>query len=165
MGKCAYCKKKDHYKAKCKKIKRNLEEKDEGRSEKKPAEALYAKVAKAESNNNNEHIHLFIAQMLQEQKAEVAERWIVDSDTSLSMISNHDWLANYHELLKPKKVWIGNKRYIYAMDIGQVKIVMRWKAIYLVQNVYYILDLNSNLLSVSYLVNCKYHVHFLLQNT
>ena len=30
---------------------------------------------------------------------------------------------------------------------------------------YYVPDLNSNLLSVSYLVNCKYHVHFLLWNT
>ena len=30
---------------------------------------------------------------------------------------------------------------------------------------YYVPDLNGNLLSVSYLVNCKYHVYFLLQNT
>ena len=51
------------------------------------------------------------------------------------------------------------------MSVGQVKITMHWKAIYLVQNVYYISDLNGNLLSVSYLVNRKYHVHFLLQNT
>jgi len=51
------------------------------------------------------------------------------------------------------------------VGVGQVKIVIRRKAIYLVQNVYYIPDLNSNLLSVFYLVNCKYHVHFLLQNT
>ena len=58
-----------------------------------------------------------------------------------------------------------DKRYIYAVGVGQVKIVMRWKAIYLVQNIYYIPDLNSNLLSVSYLVNYKYHVCFLLQNT
>ena len=39
------------------------------------------------------------------------------------------------------------------------------KAIYLVQNVHYVPDLNGNLLLVSYLVNCKYHVHFLLRNT
>ena len=51
------------------------------------------------------------------------------------------------------------------MDISQVKITIHQKAIYLVQNVYYISDLNDNLLSISYLVNCKYHVHFLLQNT
>ena len=30
---------------------------------------------------------------------------------------------------------------------------------------YYVPDLNGNLLSVFYLVNCKYHIHFLLQNT
>ena len=30
---------------------------------------------------------------------------------------------------------------------------------------YYVSDLNGNLLLVFYLVNCKYHVHFLLQNT
>jgi len=81
------------------------------------------------------------------------------------MTSNREWLANYHELSKPKKVWMGDERYIYAMGVGQVKITMCRKAIYLVQNVYYISDLNGNLLSVSYLVNHKYHVHFLLWNT
>ena len=74
MGKYAYCKKKDHYKAEYRKIKCDFEEKDEDGSKKKPAETLHAKVARAESNNNNKHIHLFIAQMLQKQKAEVVER-------------------------------------------------------------------------------------------
>ena len=60
---------------------------------------------------------------------------------------------------------MGDKRYIYAIDVGQVKIAMYQKTIYLVQNMYYIPDLNGNLLSVSYLVNCKYHVYFLLWNT
>ena len=146
-------------------MKCNLKEKGEGRSKKKPAEALHVKVVRVESDDDDKHIHLFMAQMLQEQKAEVAERWIVDSGASLSMTFNHDWLANYHELSKPKKVWMGDERYIYAVGIGQVKITMCWKAIYLVQNVYYILDLNGNLLLVSYLVNCKYHVYFLLRNT
>ena len=58
-----------------------------------------------------------------------------------------------------------DERYIYAMGVGQVKITIHQKAIYLVQNVYYVSDLNDNLLSVSYLVNRKYYVHFLLQNT
>jgi len=146
-------------------MKHDLKEKGEGRSEKKPAEALHAKVARAESDDDNKHIHLFMAQMLQEQKTEVAERWIVDLDASSSMTSNREWLANYCELSKLKKVWMGDERYIYAVGIGKVKIAIRQKAIYLVQNVYYISDLNSNLLSVSYLVNCKYHVHFLLQKT
>jgi len=42
-------------------LKYDLEEKDEGGSEKKPAEALHAKVARAESDNDDEHIHLFMA--------------------------------------------------------------------------------------------------------
>jgi len=92
----------------------------------------------------------------------MAKKWIVDSGISSSITSNCEWLVNYHELSKPKKVWIGNERYIYTVDVGQVKIMMYWKTIYLVQNVYYIPDLNGNLLSVSYLVNHKYHVHFLL---
>jgi len=46
-------------------MKCNLEEKGEGGSEKKPTEALHAKVARAESDDNDEHIHLFMAQMLQ----------------------------------------------------------------------------------------------------
>ena len=64
LGKCAYCKKKGHYKAEYRKIKYDLEEKGKGRFKKKPAEALYTKVARAESNDNDEHIHLFMAQML-----------------------------------------------------------------------------------------------------
>jgi len=55
-------------------MKCNLKEKGEGRSEKKSAEALHMKVVRAESDDDNEHIHLFMAQILQEQKAEVAER-------------------------------------------------------------------------------------------
>ena len=146
-------------------MKYDLEEKGEGGSKKKPAEALHAKVAWAESDDDNEHIYLFMAQMLQEQKVEVAERWIINLGTSLSITSNCEWLVNYRELSKPKKVWMGDKRYIYAIDVGQVKIAMYQKTIYLVQNMYYIPDLNGNLLSVSYLVNCKYHVYFLLWNT
>jgi len=65
LDKCAYCKKKGHYKAECRKIKHDLKEKDEDGSEKKPSEALHAKVARAESDNDDEHIHLFMAQMLQ----------------------------------------------------------------------------------------------------
>ena len=61
MGKCAYCKKKGYYKAECRKIKHDLEEKSEGGSEKKSAEALCVKVARAESDDNDEHIHLFMA--------------------------------------------------------------------------------------------------------
>ena len=73
-GKYTYCKKKSHYKAKCRKMKRDLKEKGKDRSEKKPAEALHTKVTRVESDNDNEYIHLFMAQMLQEQKAEVVER-------------------------------------------------------------------------------------------
>jgi len=65
-GKCAYCKKKGHYKTKCRKMKHDLEEKGEDGSKKKLAEALHVKVARAENDNNDEHIHLFMAQMLQE---------------------------------------------------------------------------------------------------
>ena len=66
LGKCAYCKKKDHYKAKCRKMKYDLKEKDEDGFEKKSAKVLHAKVARAESDDNNEYIHLFMAQILQE---------------------------------------------------------------------------------------------------
>jgi len=63
-GKCAYCKKKGYYKAKCRNIKHDLEEKGEGGSKKKPAKALHAKIARVESDNGNEHIYLFMAQIL-----------------------------------------------------------------------------------------------------
>ena len=41
-------------------MKYDLKKKDEGGSKKKPAEALHMKVARAESNNDDEHIYLFI---------------------------------------------------------------------------------------------------------
>jgi len=46
-------------------MKHDLKEKGEGRSEKKPAKTLHVKIVKAESDNDDEHIHLFMAQMLQ----------------------------------------------------------------------------------------------------
>jgi len=74
LSKYVYCKKKGYYKAECRKMKRDLEEKGKGGFKKKPTEILYVKIARAESDDNNEYIHLFMAQMLQKQKAEVAER-------------------------------------------------------------------------------------------
>ena len=32
--------------------------------------------------------------------------------------------VNYHKLLKLKKVWMEDERYIYAVGVGQVKIMM-----------------------------------------
>jgi len=64
LDKCAYCKKKGHYKAECRKMKCDLKKKGEGGSEKKSAEALCMKVARAESDDNDEHIYSFMAQML-----------------------------------------------------------------------------------------------------
>ena len=56
--------------------------------------------------------------MLQEQKAEMVERWIVNLGASSSMTSNCKWLANYHKLSKSKKIWMENERYIYAVGVG-----------------------------------------------
>ena len=42
-------------------MKHDLKEKGKGGSKKKPAEALHAKVARAESDNYDEHIYLFMA--------------------------------------------------------------------------------------------------------
>ena len=64
LGKCTYCKKKDHYRAEYRKMKCDLKEKGEGGSKKKPVEALHVKVAKAKSDDDDEHIHLFMAQIL-----------------------------------------------------------------------------------------------------
>jgi len=42
-------------------MKCNLKKKGKGGSEKKPAKALHVKVARAESDDDNEHIYLFMA--------------------------------------------------------------------------------------------------------
>jgi len=47
-------------------MKHDLEKKGKGGSKKKSVKALHVKVARAESNDDNEYIYLFMAQMLQE---------------------------------------------------------------------------------------------------
>jgi len=53
--------KKNHYKAKYRKIKYNFEKKDKDESEKKFVETLHTNVMRAKNGDNNKHIHLFMA--------------------------------------------------------------------------------------------------------
>ncbi|KAH9829601.1 uncharacterized protein C8Q71DRAFT_682685, partial [Rhodofomes roseus] len=71
---------------------------------------------------------------------------------------------NYSPLASPKRVWLGDKRYILAIGIGQVALTADLgngkKRTALLQGVYHVPDLNGNLLSVSHLTKRGYSVFF-----
>ncbi|KAI0667431.1 hypothetical protein C8Q78DRAFT_958638, partial [Trametes maxima] len=70
---------------------------------------------------------------------------------------------SFKALERPKRVWLGDERYIFATGIGSVSLLLEQdgkhdKAI--VPGVYYVPDLDGNLLSVSHFVRRGYTVNF-----
>ncbi|EIW64624.1 uncharacterized protein TRAVEDRAFT_95541, partial [Trametes versicolor FP-101664 SS1] len=70
---------------------------------------------------------------------------------------------SFKELEHPKRVWLGDERYIHATGIGNISLHLKQdgkleKAI--VPGVYYVPDLDGNLLSVSHFVRRGYSVNF-----
>ena len=115
--KCNYCKKKGHIKPECRKLKvdqaakegKPVQKKDSGNKD------LVAKVAVAK--HNEEPIQLFKAEMLTGQK-DMSSKWIVDSGASTHMSSQRKWFITYEKLLEPRRVWLGDKRFILAIGSG-----------------------------------------------
>ncbi|TFY53550.1 hypothetical protein EVJ58_g9393 [Rhodofomes roseus] len=168
--KCTYgpCKKKGHTEDECRKKKADLAAKDkDGKGDTKAGD-LSAKVAsipsESEDNSNgDEALQLFVAEALAKRKV-LLSRWIVDSGASSPMSSQREWFLNYSPLASPKRVWLGDKRYILAIGIGQVALTADLgngkKRTALLQGVYHVPDLNGNLLSVSHLTKRGYSVSF-----
>ena len=70
----------------------------------------------------------------------------------------------YRDITPPKKVWLGDERYILATGIGQLHLKMNLgggkKCLTIIRTMYYVPNLSGNLISVSYLTKQGYSVNF-----
>ena len=117
----------------------------------------------AESSSNSESLQLFVVDSLAEQSGLIC-KWIIDSG-ALSLMSCHrNWFHTYREISPPKKVWLGDDRYILAKGIGQLHLEMDLgrgrKGLTIIRSAYYVPNVSSNLLSVSYLLKRGFSVNF-----
>ncbi|KAH9889272.1 hypothetical protein C8Q73DRAFT_620776, partial [Cubamyces lactineus] len=70
---------------------------------------------------------------------------------------------SFKPLSTPKRVWLGDERFIHATSIGSVSLRLQRGAsseVAMVPDVYYVPDLNGNLLSVSHFVRRGHSVSF-----
>jgi len=91
-------------------------------------------------------------------------RWLIDSGASWTMCSHRAWFSHFTPLSQHMRVILGDNSAILAIGSGWLSVQMfangKWINSVL-QDVLYVPDLHSNLLSVSHLVCCSAEVHFL----
>jgi hypothetical protein len=79
------------------------------------------------------------------------------------MSPNQNYFSVYKTLEKPKKVWMGDNNFIYAVAEGNIKIeteIAGKKTTRIIQNALHVPELSGNLLSVSHLAKNKQKVLF-----
>jgi hypothetical protein len=164
--KCSYCKMKGHIRDECRRLKaaENKEQKTSTSEKEKKDGELTAKVATiAEQPAETESLHLFVANALT-QRLSLLVKWIIDSGASSPMSSQRNWFHMYWDITPPKKVWLGDERYILATGIGQLHLEMSLgggkKCLTIIRTAYYVPNLSGNLISVSYLTKRGYSVNF-----
>ena len=117
----------------------------------------------AESSLNSKFLQLFVGNALMEQSG-LTCRLIIDSGASSPMSCHCDWFHMYQDISPPKKVWLGDDRYILAKGIGQLHLEMDLgdgvKKLTVIHSAYYVPDVSGNLLSVSYLLKQGFSVNF-----
>ena len=156
LKKCSYCKKKGHIKDKCRKLKAHLESKpsDSKSTEKKEGDLTAKVVSDDDKMDQPETIRLFVAKALAQCKT-LLSHWIIDSGASSPMSSQHDWFHTYRDLIPPKKVWLGDERYILATGVGQLYLDMMLEngqtCLTIICDAYFMPELSGNLISVLYL--------------
>ena len=161
--KCSYCKKKDHIKSECRKLKADQTAKEGKSGERKDSGNgdLLAKVAVAKADEGI--IRLFKAEILTGQK-DMLSKWIVDSGASTHMSSQwKKWFITYEKLLEPRRVWLGDEHFILAVETGQIRLTVNvdgHNSEYILPDVYHVPSLNGNLLSVSALNRHGYNLSF-----
>ena len=160
--KCNYCKKKDHIKSECWKLKADQAAKEEKSGERKDSgnKDLIVKVAVAKADKGI--IQLFKAEILTGQK-NILSKWIVDSGASTHMSSQWKWFITYEKLLEPHWVWLEDEHFILAVRTGWVWLTVTvngHNSEYILLDVYHVPSLNWNLLSVSALNQYGYSLSF-----
>ena len=163
-GNCNYCKKAGHWEKECwkkKADKAKTENKDEEKSNKLKTE-LSAKVAAIVSEEDELALRLFVA-CKQKWKTN-SVKWIVNSGASASMSCHQSWLRTFRTLDPMQRVMIGDGCMIKATGIGSIELEVEVGGgkvhRIILQEVYYVPDLDSNLLSVPQLMNKGFEVTF-----
>ena len=164
-GTCTYCSKEGHMEDVCFKKKHDIAAKDGmDKSKEKPKEEkteLAAHVAQVD-RNSPPPLHLFVARN-QTDKA-TAHDWIIDSGASAHMTCQSKWFMTYRQLVPPQSITIGNGTSIPAVGIGCIHINLKLDGGHTVTtiicDVYYVPDLDGNLLSISYLAELNFEVTF-----
>ena len=155
-GTCSYCSKSGHtedmcYKKKCDEAAKDGAEKPKEKPKEEKTE-LVARVAQMDGITPPS-LRLFMARK-ETRKATVLD-WIIDLGASAHMSSQHKWFTTYRPLVPPESVTIGNGESIPAIGIGCVSINLKLgdnrTVTTVIRDVYYVPDLDRNLLSVSYL--------------
>ena len=157
---CMYCKKKGHTTNECRKIKADKEEKNK---KAEPKEGEHAKVVVADTSAADiDHLYqLFMANS--GSRSDFATKWIVNSGASVHMTSQRRWFINYRPLPTPFQVRLGDERAINAIGVGRVGAnlhVNGTTSLFIFSDVYYVPDLNGNLLSVAHLTTKGFNVEF-----
>jgi hypothetical protein len=146
-----------------------------------------AKVARANASDNSssdsdETVQVYMArtasipsapveptiERVYKTKAEISRSnlqngWLINSGASRTMCSHRSWFTMYSPLPNQTKVILGDDSSIPAIGTGRVHVRMNAKGKWvtsILQNVLYVPDLSTNLLSVSHLARRSAEVRF-----
>ena len=164
-GTCTYCLKDSHAEDICYKKKHDIAAKDgTDKLKEKPKEEktkLAAHVTQVDGHSPPP-LHLFMARNLADKTT--TRDWIIDLGMSAHMSCQHKWFTTFRQLVPPQSVTVGNGMSIPTVGIGRVSIDLKLDGgcmtTTVIHDVYYMPDLDGNLLSVSYLAEFDLEVIF-----
>jgi len=162
---CTYCSKDSHTEDVCYKKKCDVAAKDRmDKLKEKPKEEkteLAAHVTQVDGNSPPP-LCLFVARN-QTDKATACD-WIIDSGASAHMSCQCKWFTTYRRLEPPQSVTVGNGMSIPAVGIGCIRVNLkldsRRTSTTVICDIYYVPNLDGNLLSISYLAEFNLEVTF-----
>ena len=164
-GTCTYCLKDGHTEEVCYKKKCDAAAKDGmDKLKEKPKEEkteLVAHLAQMD-RDSPPPLRLFMAQNFMD-KTTMCD-WIIDSGASAHMSCQCKWFTTFCQLVPPQSVTVGNGMSIPAVGIGHISIDLKLDGDHMtttiIRDIYYVPDLDRNLLSVSYLAGFDLEVIF-----
>jgi len=161
--KCHYCKRKEHIKSECRKLKADLTSGNV--SDNKKRQESRDQNAKVALTTQETLINLFMAC---QGKSDLADKWIIDLGAISPMTARKDWITNYIPFDMPISIGLGNDSVIKAIGSGSIRITMdigKESKIYELCDVYYVPDIGANnLLFMTYMMKKGYTVDFGVNN-
>lgn len=153
---CYYCSKKGHYTRDCRKKKRDNEERksrtfSHGSSE----NCAFMLTRKSSSIPSTEDVQKLL-------RVDTEDAWLTDSGASCHVTFHREWLSDYRSV-SGEKIKLGDDAECDVHGIGNVHIekLVRgtWESA-VIRNVFFVLKLKKNLLSVGILTSGGYEVSF-----